>query len=222
LDYLMVESRGAHGEHSYGQYDVFRPVHRWIWVGADASGLIREIAGPYSFYTPAGKACWEAAGSPALREGLHDDVFRPGRLRGTASQLAAGRDDPAAAPAVLDARPPRSLHDLSELLGETILPTDVRQAAYGITRRLPGVEPLTAVTDQLGRPGHGLVELDADGNRRELIFADDYQLLGYQLTLLNSDWDYAPQGTLISWTAYLVRQWTDQLPPDAPAIPQHD
>ena len=101
LDYLMVESRGGHGEHSYGQYDVFRPLHRWIWVGADASGLIREIAGPYSFYTPAGKARWEAAGSPPLREGLHDDVFRPGRLRGTASQLAARRDDPAAAPAVL-------------------------------------------------------------------------------------------------------------------------
>ena len=99
-----------------------------------------------------------------------------------------------------------------ELLGETILPTEVRQAAYGIARRLPGVEPLTAVTDQLGRPGHGLVELDADGNRRELIFADDYQLLGYQLTLLNPDWDYAPQGTLISWTAYLVREWADQLP----------
>jgi hypothetical protein len=222
LDYVMVESRGGHGEHSYGQYDVFRPVHRWIWVGADGSGLIREIAGPYSFYTPAGKVRWEAAGSPALREGLHDDVFRPGGLRGTASRLAAGRDDPATASAVLDARPLRSLHDVSELLGETILPTDVRQAAYGIARRLPGVETLIAVTDQLGRGGHGLVELDADGNRRELIFAGDFVLLGYQVTLLNPDRDYAPRGTLISWTAYLVRQWADQLPPDAPAIPQHD
>ena len=69
---------------------------------------------------------------------------------------------------------------------------------------------------------YGLVELDADGNRRELIFADDYELLGYQLTLLNPDRDYAPRGTLISWTAYLARQWAEQLPPDAPAIPEHD
>ena len=216
LDYVMVESRGGHSVHSYGQYDVFRPVRRWIWVGADASGLIREIPGPYSFYTPAGKARWEAAGSPPLREGLSDAVFGPGGLRGTASRLAAGRDDPATASAVFDARPLRSLHDVSELLGETIVPADVRQAAYRIASRLPGVETLTAVTDQLDRRGHGLVELDADGSRRELIFAADYELLGYQVTLLNPDRDYAPPGTLISWTAYLARQWADQLPPPAP------
>jgi hypothetical protein len=218
----MVESRGGHGEHSYGQYDVFRPVHRWIWVGPDGSGLIREIAGPFSFYKPEGKARWEAAGSPALREGLSDDVFRPGGLRGTASRLAAGRDDPATALSVLKARPPRSLHDVGELLGETILPTDVRQAAYGIASQLPGVEILAAVTDQLGRPGHGLVELEEDGNRREIVFGDDYELLGYQVTLLNPNEDYAPPGTLISWTAYLARQWADRLPPDAPPIPTHD
>lgn len=222
LDYVMVESRGGHGVHSHGQYDVFRPVHRWIWVGADGSGLIREIAGPYSFYTPEGKVRWEAAGSPALREGLSDDVFGPGELRGTASRLAAGRDDPATASALLKARPPRSLHDVSELLGETILPTDIREAAYGIASRLSGVELLSAVSDQLGRPGRGFAELDADGNHREIVFDDHYELLGCQLTLLNPDWDYAPRGTLISWTAYLARHWADQLPHNAPSIANHD
>jgi hypothetical protein len=123
---------------AHGQYDVFRPVHRWIWVGADGSGLIRETAGPYSFYTPEGKVRWEAAGSPPLREGLSDDVFAPGGLRGTASRLEAGRDDPATAPSLLKARPPRSLHDVSELLGETILPTDIREAVHGVASRLPG------------------------------------------------------------------------------------
>jgi hypothetical protein len=68
-------------------------------------------------------------------------------------------------------------------------------------------------------PGHGFAELDADGNHREIVFGDDYELLGYQLTLLNPDWDYAPRGTLISWTAYLARQWADQLSPTAPSIP---
>jgi hypothetical protein len=222
VDYVMVESLGGHGVHSHGQYDVFRPVHRWIWVGADGSGLIREIAGPYSFYTPEGKVRWEAAGSPPLREGLSDDVFAPGGLRGTASRLAAGRDDPATAPALLKARPPRSLHDVSELLGETILPTDIREAVHGVASRLPGVEMLSAVSDQLGRPGRGFAELDAGGNRREIVFGDGYELLGYQVTLLNPDWGFAPLGTLISWTAYLARQWADQLPSDAPAIPHHD
>jgi hypothetical protein len=219
LDYVMVESAGGHGVHSHGQYDVFRPVRRCIWVGSDGSGLIREIAGPYSFYTPEGKVRWEAAGSPALRDGLSEDVFGPGGLRGTASRLAAGRDDPATASALLKARPPRSLHDVSELLGETIMPADVRRAVYAIAGRLPGVELLTAASDQRGRPGHGFAALDADGNRREIVFGDDGELLGYQLTLLNPNQDYAPPGTLISWTAYLARQWVKRLPPDAPSFP---
>ena len=87
---------------------------------------------------------------------------------------------------------------------------------------VPGVEMLSAVSDQLGRPGRGFAELDAGGNHREIVFGDDYELLGYQVTLLNPDWDYARRGTLISWTAYLARQWADQLPPDAPSISHHD
>jgi hypothetical protein len=222
VDYVMVESRGGHGVHAVGRYDVFRPVHRWIWVGSDGSGLIREIAGPFSFFKPEGKARWETAGSPPLREGLSDDVFRPGGLRGAASRLAAGRDDPATAWSVLTARPPRSLHDLSELLGETILPVDVRHAAYGIASRLPEIDIRTEIADQLGRRGHGLVELDANGDRRELVFSEDYELLGYQVTLLDPHADYAAPGTVISWASYLTRQWADRLPPDAPPIPTHD
>jgi hypothetical protein len=119
--------------------------------------MIREIAGPYSFYTPEGKIRWEAAGSPALREGLSDDVFGPGKLSGIACrQAAAGRDAPAPAEAVFEARALRTLHDVSGLLGETMLPAQVRQSAYETARRIPGVTTLTAVADQLGRPGHGL------------------------------------------------------------------
>jgi hypothetical protein len=149
-------------------------------------------------------------------------VFAPGRLSGHASRLAAGRYDPATASALLKARPPGSLHDVSELLGETILRADIREAVYGIASRLPGVEMLSAASDQLGRLGYGFAELDADGNHREIVLGNDYELLGYQVTLLNPDWDYAPRGILISWTAYLARQWADHLPPDAPAIPHHD
>jgi hypothetical protein len=221
MDYVMVESRGGHGVHSYGQFDAFRPVHRWIWVGADGSGLIREIAGPCSFYTPGGKVRWEGAGSPTLPEGLSNDVYGPGELSGTASRLAAGRQDPATASVVLKARPPGSLRDVSELLGETILPTETRGAVYGLAGQLPGVETLSAVSDQLGRPGHGLAGLDANGDRREIVFGDGCELLGYQLTLLHPDSDYAAQGTVISWTAYLERQWANQLPPDTPSIPHH-
>jgi hypothetical protein len=68
----------------------------------------------------------------------------------------------------------------------------------------------------------GFAELDADGNRCEIVFGDNYELLGYQVTLVNPDCEYAPRGTLISWTAYLARQWADRLPPDAPAIPHNN
>lgn len=219
MSYLMVESRGGHGVHVYGQYDVHRPVHRWLWVAADGSGLIREIAGPFRFYTPEGKARWQAAGSPALREGQSDDVFRPGELRGTASRLIAGRHDPATAWAVLKARSPVSLHDVSALLGETILRTAVRQATYEAAERLPGVERVAAISDQLGRAGHGLSEVDMNGNRHELIFDAGCELLGYQVTLRNPSWCYAPPGTVISWAAFLAREWVDELPRDAPTPP---
>jgi hypothetical protein len=220
----MVESLGGHGVHAHGQYDAFRPVHRWLYVAADGSALIREIAGPYSFFTPDGKARWEAAGSPLLREGLNDDVYGPGRFSGTQSRLVAGRHDPATASALLAARPPRTLKAFDALLGETILPADVRQTCYELAGQLPGVETLTMVSDQLGRPGRGFAENDENGYRLEVIFADDYEMLGYQRTLLtpDPDWDYAPPGTLVSWTAYVTRQWTDQLPADSPPIPHND
>jgi hypothetical protein len=67
-------------------------------------------------------------------------------------------------------------------------------------------EVMKAVSHQQAPAGHGLAEIDRDGNHREVIFGEDYDLLGFQLTLLNSGLDYAPRGTLISWTAYLARQ----------------
>jgi hypothetical protein len=212
LDFVMVESSGGHGVHSYGQYDVFRPVRRQIWVGADGSGTIREIAGPYSFFTPEGEARWEVAGRPTLRDGLSVDVFGPGELRGTASRLAAARNDPEATWSVVNARPVRSLHDVSELLGETIVPADLRRSVFEAASALPGVEIISALRDQLGRSGQGLAETESNGDRREVIFGEDYELLGYRLTLLDPEADYAPPCTVISWTGYLTRQWAEQMP----------
>jgi hypothetical protein len=49
VDYEYVQSRGAHGVHSYGQFDAFVGSQREIWIGSDGSGLIRETGGPASF-----------------------------------------------------------------------------------------------------------------------------------------------------------------------------
>jgi hypothetical protein len=51
---------------------------------------------------------------------------------------------------------------------------------YDIERRLPGVEVVEVITDQLGRAGHGLRCIE-HGERMELIFSSDTsQMLGYQ------------------------------------------
>ena len=74
-----------------------------------------------------------------------------------------------------------------------------------------------AVTDQLGRSGHGLNA--EEGHRLELVFiTDTAELLGHQRYLIDPS-GYAPVGTLVSWTAYLSRELHYSLPPGAPPIP---
>jgi hypothetical protein len=77
VDYVYVESRGAHGHHAVGRFDALVGSHREIWIGSDCSGLIRETSGPVSFFTAEGEARWRAAGSPDL-ESSGIDLFAPG------------------------------------------------------------------------------------------------------------------------------------------------
>jgi hypothetical protein len=90
-------------------------------------------------------------------------------------------------------------------LGEAVVEREFCQAVYEIARRLPGVEVVEAITDQLGRAGHGLTCVE-HGERMELIFTSDTsEMLGYQWFLAEHQ-PFAPAGTLHSWSAFLARQ----------------
>ena len=77
MDYIYVESRGAHGHHAVGSFDAFVGSHREIWIGSDCSGLIRETSGPVSFFGAEGEARWRAAGSPDLESSGIDLLGTP-------------------------------------------------------------------------------------------------------------------------------------------------
>jgi hypothetical protein len=82
VDFEYTRSTGAHGHQHVGVFDAFVGSQREIWVGSDGSGLIRESSGPVSFFTGAGRARWDAAGSPALEHGSSIGLFAPGCLGG--------------------------------------------------------------------------------------------------------------------------------------------
>ncbi len=78
FNFEYIRSCGAHGHHAMGSFDAFVGSQREIWVSDDGSGLIREIAGPVSFFTDEGRAQWQAAGSPSLEYGPSIDLFAAG------------------------------------------------------------------------------------------------------------------------------------------------
>src|ERR1019366_8312368 len=99
------------------------------------------------------------------------DLFAPDCLRGSRARRARLQSGPDELEAALGARSRLTLHIVQELLGE---------AVYDIERRLPGVEVVEVITDQLGRAGHGLRCFE-HGERMDLIFSSDTsQMLGYQ------------------------------------------
>ena len=112
-----------------------------------------------------------------------------------------------------------TLHTIQELLGEALVEPDFCRDVYEIARRLPGVEVLGSIADQLGRPGHGLARVERV-YRIELIFRSDIsQLLAYQHFLAEPQ-PYAPAGRLTSWSAFLTRRLVAGLPPDVPPVPR--
>ena len=219
VDYEYIKSRGAHGVHAHHLFDAFVGSEREIWFGSDGSGLIRESSGPASFFTDDGHARWQAAGSPTLTHAKSIDLYAPGCLPGPCAWRARVNDHPDGLEAGLKARSPLSLRTVQELLGEAVVEPEFCQAVYEMARRLPGVEMLGAISDQLGRAGYGLTRVE-NGHRVELIFSSDTScLLAYQ-NFLNDSVPFAPAGTLHSWSAFLTRRIAPSLPADVPPVPQ--
>jgi hypothetical protein len=218
VDFEYTRSEGAHGHHWVGVFDAFVGSRREIWVGGDGSGLIRESSGPASFFTEAGRAGWEAAGSPALENGPSIDLFAPGCLGGSRARRARLERDPEGLTAALK-RQTRTLHDVQELLGEAAADAAFCETVYTVACGLPDVQVVPELADQLGRLGRGLTRVE-NGDRIELTFAEDgSELLGYQRFLAEPQ-PFAPVGALHSWSSFLDRTTVDRLPPEIPSIPR--
>jgi hypothetical protein len=218
VDYVYVESRGAHGHHAVGSFDAFVEKRREIWIGSDCSGMIRETSGPVSFFTPDGEARWRAAGSPDL-EGSGLDLFAPGCIGAPRSELAQLPLDPTRLAGELSRRVPLTLRRVYNLLGESLVDRALCQAFYDVASRLDGVEVLGETTDQTGRVGLGLARVER-GERVEVIFdSDASELLAYQLFLTDASHGYAPVGTLVSWAAFIHRELVESLPTGTPPVP---
>jgi hypothetical protein len=218
VDFEYIRSQGAHGHHRVGVFDAFVGSIREIWVGSDASGLIRGAGGPVSFFTGAGRAEWEAAGSPALEYGPSVDLFAPGCLGGSRMRRAWLERDPDGLTAAVNKRV-RTLHDVQELLGEAVVEAEFCEMVYRVACDLADVEVVPELSDQVGRVGRGLARVEHE-ERCELIFAADCgELLGYQW-FLAEPMRFAPAGTLHSWSAFLERAIVDHLPDDIPVIPK--
>jgi hypothetical protein len=154
VDFEYIRSRGAHGHHHYGAFDAFVGCDREIWLGDDGSGLIRESAGPVSFFTAAGRTQWEAVGSPQLEHGPSIHLFAPGCLGGSRMRRARFEGDRGGLTAALE-RHLSTLHDVQELLGEAVVNANFCETVHEIACRLPDVEIVPELTDQLGRSVEG-------------------------------------------------------------------
>jgi hypothetical protein len=219
VDYEYTQSSGAHGHHAVGVFDAFVGSQREIWIGSDGSGLIRSTSGPASFFTDEDRARWEAAGSLKLTHGPSIDLFAPGCLPGARAWRTRLGRHPDGLEAGLSSRQPLTLHTVQELLGEAVVEPEFCRAVYEIARRLPGIEVMHSISDQLGRAGHGLARTE-HAHRVELIFSPDIgQLLAYQHFLAGHQ-PFAPAGTLHSWSAFLARRIVAGLPPEIPPVPR--
>jgi hypothetical protein len=218
VEYVYVESHGAHGHHAVGSFDAFVGSHREIWVGSDCSGLIRETRGPVSFFTAEGEARWRAAGSPDL-EGSGIDLFAPGCIGTHRFELAGLPLEPTQLASELSRRVPLTLHRVHNLLGESLVEPDLCHAVYEVASRLDHIEVLDATSDEVGRPGRGLARVE-HGERVEVVFdRDASELLGYRQFLVDPEHGYAPVGTLVSWAAFIRRELVDSLPAGIPPVP---
>ena len=217
VHFEYTRSQGAHGHHRIGVFDAFVGSQREIWAGSDGSGLIRESRGPVSFFTDAGRADWEAAGSPVLDHGPSVDLFAPGCLGGSRIRRARLARDPDGLITALK-RQTHGLHDVQELLGEAAADAAFCETVYTVACDLPGVELIRELGDQLGRAGRGLARAE-NKERIQLIFAADLsELLGYQRFLAEPQ-PFAPAGALHSWSAFLERTLVQALPDNIPPIP---
>ena len=228
--YEHIVSRGAHGQLTHNGLERMDEAEREIWRGSDGSGLIKTTRIGWRFFTDQQRARWEAAQHPPATESREASFssFGPGGLaRPTGAKLSRMSIVPRELIAELDATRRLSLRGIAQVMGEALVPEPLRRALFEVAGGSADAEVLESSTDELGRPGLGVARIephlrDRPGARTELTFdGESLELLGYRRVLLRDEPDFAPAGSLVGWTSYLVREIVDALPPDASVPPPH-
>lgn len=218
--YMYTSSEEAYTSDTYdvagGGYSVSVPEQRQIWIGTDGSGRIEETFGTPVFLSPADRANWVAAGSPALSFPPSDTTYGPNQLSDGPTDLTKLPTDPKALAALISSRhieggPPGPAEDFTQvgdLLRETDAPPALRAALFQVAKGIPGVEQLGTVTDHSGRPGVGVGFL-VNGVRQELIFnPSDSSLIGEEDVVVEPS-SNEPVGTIDDWVVYLASSVVD-------------
>jgi hypothetical protein len=221
-DYEYIDSFACYGEFGNGVFDRMAESRREVWFGDDGSGLIRSRRIRSVFFTDEQRLRWENMPNRSAREAIQPslDLFAAGCFHGPRKRLSRLPTDRAELTDHLRSRRQLTLHAIHQLLGEALVPSQLRQVLFDLAADLPDAWMLEDAADQLGRPGVGIARVER-AHREELIFDRETQeLLGYRQVLIDPDAQYAPQGAITGWTSYVDRHLVDALPPSTPPVPE--
>lgn len=211
---------------------------REIWIAPDGSGRIRQQSEAPVFLAPGDRARWEAAGAPPLTElsrgETYDRRFAAGGLAPPLdidalrqSELLRLANNPDALASLIRAAAAKNSNPLgwemltivSDILGESAAPPQLRASLYQVAAGIPGIELVGTVRDSAGRRGLAVAASRSD-LRLELIFDPTTSaLLARQVTLRHRIEDTtAPVGTPIEYTLFLRSEIVRSL--NAPTEPR--
>jgi hypothetical protein len=222
LDYEYIDSLACYGEIGNNIFDRMVESRREVWFGNDGSGLIRSQRIRSLFFTDEQRLRWENMPNRSAREAIEPslDLFAAGCFHGPRRQLSRLPTGRAELEGHLRSRRQLTIHGIHQLIGEALVPRELRQAFFDLAANLPDAWIVDEAADQLSRVGIGIARVERN-HREELVFnPNTRELLGYRQVLVDPDPEYAaPAGAITGWTSYVSRQLVEALPADIPPVP---
>ncbi len=200
--------------------------HRQIWIATSGSGALAETLSGARFtsvpgeLTPAEDRANCAAQhitDPASQDSSTASTFAAGGLSFPTEDWKELSTDPATLLKQIhqaDGGPDDAgelFVNVGDLLRESDAPPAIRAALYKAAALIPGAQLMGQQTDRLGRTGLGL-EFPYPNGKVHLAL-----ILNQTTAALMAEESYAPNGTLIGWTAYQPSTIVTMLPDDPTA-----